>query len=122
MKAKTVLPLNTKRSERFPDGLMPAGTIDDGPESWRLVVAGAAEPADEECTAKCNLKPEELKTQQHAYRRLAAGIHPNDWAAFDRGEMIGYDEKGRPVPGPNYCGSAADFDQSADSEEGETLS
>jgi hypothetical protein len=117
MQAKTIRALSAPRSERFPDGVLPAGTIDDGPDSWRLVMAGVAEPADEECRAKCNLSREQMDTLQHAYDRLSLGIHPDDWAAFDAGEMIGYDERGRHIPGPNYCGGEADFEASAELDE-----
>lgn len=122
MKAKTIRPLNTVKSERFPDGLLPAGFIDEGPESWKLVVHGVAIPEDEECRLKVNMTPEEMAQRQHVYNRLAVGIHPEDWAAYDRGEMIGYDEQGRKIPGPNFAGGQADYEASADATESEVLS
>jgi len=38
---------------------------------------------------------------QHAQRRAAAGIHPEDFEAYDRGEMVGYFPDGSWVPGEN---------------------
>ena len=77
-------------------------------------MAGVAVPEDEECRLKCDLSPEELARRQHAYRRLA--IHPDDWEAFDRGEMVGYDDAGRPIPGPNWCGGLADYEGGVEEE------
>ncbi len=122
MKAKTIRPLNTHKTPQNPGGLLPAGFIDACPESWKLVVHGVAIPEDEECRLKVNMTPEQMAERQRTYNRLAAGIHPDDWEAFDRGEMIGYDEQGHKVPGPNFAGGLADFEASADASEGEVLS
>jgi hypothetical protein len=122
MKAKTIRPLNCHRTPQNPEGVLPAGSIDAGPESWKLVVHGVAIPEDEECRLKAGMTPEQMAERQRTYNRLAAGIHPDDWAEFDRGEMVGYDEAGRKIPGPNFVGSLADFEASADASEDEVLS
>lgn len=122
MKCKTIRRLNCPRTPQNPEGVLPVGFVDDGPESWKLVVHGVAIPEDEECRLKVNMTPEQMAERQRTYNRLAAGIHPEDWAAYDRGEMIGYDEQGRKIPGPNFVGGEADFEATADSSESEVLS
>ncbi len=121
MRCKTIRNLNCPRTAEHPDGTLPAGSIDSGPESWKLVVHGVAVPDDEECRLKVNMTPEQMAERQRTYSRLAAGIHPDDWEAYDRGEMVGYDEKGRKIPGPNFSGGLADFEASGDLEEADVL-
>ena len=81
----------------------PAGTIITDPMAYMLVRMGAAEPADEECLRAANMTSEQFADAVYAQQRTAAGIHPDDFAAYDRGEMIGY-ERGtlKPIPGPNF--------------------
>jgi len=79
----------------------PVGTLYDHPDCFRLVQMGVADPADEECRNAAGLNPEQLATAQHAAKRLAAGIMPEDFARYDAGELIGYDAEGRDIPGPN---------------------
>ncbi|MGA2035879.1 MAG: hypothetical protein ABSG68_26830 [Thermoguttaceae bacterium] len=100
---------------RFP--IRPAGSELENPEAYLLVRMGCAEPADPECEAAHGMGPEQLAAARTAYVRVAAGIHPDDYAAFDAGEMVGYDADGRPIPGPNYCGSLADYEAGAMEEE-----
>jgi hypothetical protein len=38
---------------------------------------------------------------QRAQRRASAGIHPEDFDAFDAGVMSGYYPDGQPIPGPS---------------------
>jgi hypothetical protein len=121
MKAKTIRLLNCKKTANNPRGVWPVGTVIDNPDSWLLVTHGVAIPDDEECRIKAGMTPAEMVQQQHVYNRLAAGIHPDDWAAFDAGEMIGYDAQGRKIPGPNFVGGEAEFNASGDHAEHETL-
>lgn len=110
MKVKLLLPLGcackTCRGgsggcRDFPDGIQPAGTMFDLPDSYKLVKLGAAEPLDDEARAACGMTDRQLKEAQHAQRRTAAGIHPDDFPAFDAGEISGYYPGGKPIPGPN---------------------
>lgn len=83
----------------------PVGTVIDHVQAWMLVANLDADAADDECEErvkvhrmKCN-STTDLKL---ARARLEAGIHPDDFEAFDAGEMVGYDpETGDPIPGPN---------------------
>ena len=84
------------------------GTIIDDPQCYKLVSMGCAVPADDECRDAVQMSDDEMKTAQHAYKRLAAGIAPEDFAAFDSGEMIGYNPDGSPIPGPTSY--SEDFD------------
>lgn len=79
----------------------PAGTIIDDPECWRLVLNGVAVAADDECRAMDTRNPEQVAAAQKAIKRLQLGIHPDDFRAYEAGEMIGYDKDGQPIPGPN---------------------
>ena len=85
----------------FPTGKKPIGTILESPNCWKLVRMGAAICADEECEQRVNMTDRELATVQHAQRRVRAGIHPEDYDAFDAGEMTGYYPDGSFIPGPN---------------------
>jgi hypothetical protein len=110
MKAKTVAVLNCACDDcchgsggcvDYPDRKMPIGTIIDHPDSWRLVRMGVAVPADEECEQKAHMTEDQLKAAQYAAVRTARGIAPEDFEAYDRGDMIGYYGNGSPIPGPS---------------------
>lgn len=83
-------------------GWKSSGYVHEHPECWRLVRHGCAEPADDECRERANMTVEEMAVVQHAYGRVSRGIAPEDYAAFDAGEMVGYRADGSMIPGPNY--------------------
>ncbi len=101
MKCRLLRAMGCKPSRRFPDGIRPAGTEIDHPDAFQLVRMGVAAPADAECQARANRTPEQIAEAARHYERLARGIHPTDWPAFDAGLMTGYDAQGNPIPGPN---------------------
>ena len=110
MKARTVTVLDCACPDcrkgsggcrKYPDGKKPIGTILDGPNSWKLVRMGVAEPADDECKLAANMTPEQMKRAQHAQKKVSRGIHPNDYEAYDAGLMDGYYLDGTDRPGPN---------------------
>ncbi len=88
-------------SARRSIGIRPAGFVLEDPDAYKLVEHGVAEPADEECAAAVRLTPAELERVRAAYPRIAAGIHPDDYEAFDEGRMVGYNPDGSWKPGPN---------------------
>lgn len=90
----------------FPDGIKPAGTVIDHPDAYKLVQIGCAEPADEECQRRHGRTPEQLAAARHAYRRVSAGIAPEDYEAFDEGIMAGYTPEGEWIPGPAMADDA----------------
>ena len=45
------------KDRESPTGPLPAGTVIDDPQAYRLCQLGIAEPADEECRAKLGLPP-----------------------------------------------------------------
>ena len=72
-------------------------------DCWRAVTCGWADPADDECDAKSGrMGRARLDAAQQAYTRVAKGIHPDDYEAFDAGEMTGYNADGSWIKGPNY--------------------
>ena len=93
----------------------PAGHIHERHDAYKLVQHGNAEPADEECRKACGMTDEEMAHAQKTHRRIAAGIQPEDYQAFDDGLMTGYDHLGNPIPGPN-----AEHDEDLDFDEDET--
>ena len=93
---------------------VPAGTIIDHPDAFRLVRQGVAMPADEECQLAANRSPQQLAAAQHAYERVSAGIHPDDYGPYDAGIMAGYNPDGSWKLGP-----AADQDDPLQTEEDE---
>lgn len=82
-----------RESESESGDRLPAGTVIDHPDAWRLVEMGSADPADAECLAKCvslGLSGERLAKAKAAYERSDRGIHPEDFEAYAAGWMIGY--------------------------------
>lgn len=79
----------------------PAGTVIDDPRCFELVLNGDATAADDECRAMDTRNAEQTEATLKARKRLADGIHPDDFAAYEAGEMLGYDKDGKPIPGPN---------------------
>lgn len=89
---------------RQKDSIRPAGTLLDHPQAYVLVRMGVAEPADEECERRADRSPAQLAEAAHAAERTAKGIHPDDFAKFDAGEITGYAPNGDYTPGPNFPG------------------
>ena len=85
----------------FPDGKKPVGTVIDHPDAYRLVRMGVAVPEDEECAQAAGMNDEQIKAAIYAGKRTALGIAPEDFPAYDQGEMVGYNKDGSFVPGPN---------------------
>lgn len=79
----------------------PAGTVIDDPRAYRLVQMGVAEPADAECAVAANMTTESMKRAQMHQELVAKGIHPDDYQRYIDGELLGYDEAGDDIPGPN---------------------
>lgn len=100
MKARLLRQLEWGPSSRK-KGWAPVGTVIDDPRSYVLVRQGVAEPADAECEEKANRTPEQLATARCAYERTSRGIHPEDFPAYDAGQMTGYFPDGSHIPGPN---------------------
>lgn len=78
------------------------GAILEEANCYMLVEMGCAVPADEECRLAAGMTPEMLRLAIKAYERLALGIHPDDFAEFDAGIMVGYNPDGSKKPGPNF--------------------
>jgi len=72
---------------------LPAGTVIDHRDAFRLVQMGVAIPLDEDCRRKClalGLTQEEIADARKAYERTNLGIHPDDFEAYEAGWMAGY--------------------------------
>ena len=98
---------------RQKSAVIPKGTVLDVPDAYRLVQMGVAEPADEECQRRANRTPNQMVVAQYAYERTSLGIHPEDYGAYESGEMVGYNPDGSFIPGPAFTG---DDDEEADGE------
>ena len=92
----------------------PTGTIIDNQKSFRLVQMGVAKPADEECTLRVGMTSEQMRAAQIKAEMLTHGIIPEDYQRYLDGEILGYDEDGDDVPGPNYIPKADDEDEDED--------
>lgn len=78
------------------------GHVIDHPQSFMLVRMGVAKAADDECEKAAQMTATAHQKAVAAYERLEKGIAPEDFDAFDSGEMSGYDpETGEPILGPN---------------------
>lgn len=110
MRAKTVCILScacdacghgSQGCAEYPDGKIPAGTVIDHPDAYRMVKQGVAVPHDEECDRRANMNKQQQQAAQYAAKRTSLGIAPEDFPAYDRGEMVGYYGDGSSIPGPN---------------------
>jgi hypothetical protein len=97
----------------------PAGHIHERPDAYKLVQHGNAIPADDECRKACGMTEKDMEHAQKSYRRIAAGIQPEDYQAFDDGLMIGYDPLGNPIPGPNAETDEEDLEFGEDETDGD---
>lgn len=52
---------------------LPAGTIIDRPDAWKLVVIGAAEPVDGECRAAAKMTDAQLRREQRRHAAIRSG-------------------------------------------------
>lgn len=100
MKCKLIRELRCDPSDERPDGRLPVGTVISDPLAWVHIRNGNADPADDEAESFRQTN-EERQRSQHAFDRTSAGIQPEDFAAYDAGEMLGYDSEGEIIPGPN---------------------
>ena len=80
----------------------PVDSIIDDPKAYRLVQMGVAEPADDECRKRAAMSPDEMKKAQSHQEMVAKGIQPEDYERYQDGEILGYDEEGNDIPGPNW--------------------
>lgn len=99
MKATLIREMTCTPTRDFPTGRKPAGTEIDHPQAFRLVQMGVALPADPECEQASGRTEEELAEARYAYERTSKGIHPEDFAAYEAGQMDGYDPAGNPTLG-----------------------
>lgn len=53
---------------------LPAGTVIDHPDAFKLVQAGMAEPADDECEAAHGMTPRQIKAAQKYQDVVAQGL------------------------------------------------
>ena len=98
--------MKCKLTRPMPSGIdlgqtLPAGHLIDHPDAWRLVQMGVAEPADPACVQRAGMTPERTAAALKAFERVAKGIAPEDYDAFDSGEMTGYHADGSWIAGPN---------------------
>ena len=67
-----------------------------------LVGNGDCEPADEEAEQACKGWREKRPDVLLSREMLARAIDPEDRERFRNGEILGYDENGNDIPGPNW--------------------
>jgi hypothetical protein len=101
VKCRILYPVTAVDKQRFPTGKISVGTILDDADCYELVLCGCAEPADEECAARCPVLTEEQKAAMLERRTMMElGIAPEDRQAYRRGWMRGYNPDGSWIPGP----------------------
>ena len=104
------MPASRRAAKQYPTGIVSRGTVIDHPDAHVLVRMGVAVAADEECQAATRMTPADTDRAAAAYEKVEKGIHPEDYAAFDGGLMIGYHPDGSWIPGPNYVEPDEDDD------------
>lgn len=78
-----------------------------------LVGNGDAEPADDEAEAACGDWRQKRESVLESREMLARAIEPEDRDKYRRGEILGYDDDGNYIPGPNW----KDVDEYTESDE-----
>ena len=101
-KSQTVERIVWRNGADTPVTFFKPGAILDRPDSFMLVRLGIAEPADEQCRLAASMTTAQRQQAQHASKRLAAGIHPEDFGLYDAGVIVGYNPDGTYKPGPNF--------------------
>lgn len=101
MKARFVYACGCEPTPEHPSKIRPVGEVIEHPDAYMLVRHGCAEPADEECAKAADVTPEQWQTAYEVYGRADAGIHPDDFWAWNKGLMRGYNPDGSWKPGPN---------------------
>ena len=101
-KAQTVERVVMRNGSKQPVTFWRQGATLTREDSYKLVRMGIAEAVDEECRLAASMTGEQLRQAQHAARRLSAGIHPDDFALYDAGVIVGYNGDGTYKPGPNW--------------------
>lgn len=82
------------------------GATIEHPDAHALVSMGCAVPADDECHQAANMTPLQIRAAIKAQDKVSKGIHPDDYAKFDNGEILGYNPDGSYIPGPNFKAEA----------------
>lgn len=100
--AQTVERVILRNGQKRPVTFWKLGAILDRSDSFMLVRMGIAEAVDEDCKQRASMSAAEFAKAQHAYARLNAGIHPDDFPLFDAGIITGYLPDGTYKPGPNW--------------------
>lgn len=113
-KSQTVERIVWRNGADTPVTFFKLGAILDRPDSFMLVRLGIAEPADEECRLAASMTTAQRQQAQHASKRLAAGIHPEDFGLYDAGVIVGYNPDGSYKPGPNFAQLPQDTDDEED--------
>ncbi|HUT92916.1 MAG TPA: hypothetical protein VMY37_25715 [Thermoguttaceae bacterium] len=101
MKCRLLIDMGCNPSPDFPNGIKPAGTVIEHRDAYKLVLMGVAESVDDECRVRAPSTPEQAARRLDAYKKLDAGVTPEDREAWDRGYMRGYNHDGSWIPGPN---------------------
>jgi hypothetical protein len=83
-------------------GVIPEGTVLNQPGAYKFVRLGIADPEDEECRIAAGLSDPQILLAKMRQRRVSAGVAPEDYDAFDKGIMVGYNPDGTFKPGPNF--------------------
>lgn len=108
-----VVPRRVQRNGKMVDRLCwKQGAVLSHPQAYRLVQQGVAIPADEECEEACQMSADGMAMAQHAFERLRAGIHHEDYAAYDAGYLSGYsvDEDGEQTWLPGRKGGREEWE------------
>ncbi len=92
----------------------PAGTVEEHPKAFWRVRMGDSEPADDECRLAAGMSTSEQKRATKHQGAVQKGIQPEDYQRYFDGEILGYDENGDDIPGPNYIPPEDDEDDDDD--------
>jgi hypothetical protein len=101
MKAKLIRRAMRDNGPGKPETRLEIGHIHERHDAYLLVHAGMAVPEDDECRKACGMTDAQIAEVVKAQNAVSKGIAPEDYDKFHRGEILGYNEDGSYIPGPN---------------------
>ena len=100
----TVFPEGTEFGDEDPPVMVQQDNPGNGiPHALFMCLIGQAHPSDAECLQATGKTEQELRAIQASYFMTHNGYHrKQDHELAMTGVILGFDEKGEPIPGPNW--------------------
>jgi len=120
---ETQLAKLTSRLEKMRDGterpvfFWPSGCVVEGAVAEHILACGIGLPVDDASAKEVGMTPDDFKRVQVVYDATLARIKHEDMDLFRAGAIIGYDDDGRYLRGPNWAQHAATIGEEDEDED-----